>query len=266
MLLALVLGTGGAVYRMPVREPAQAQTVSMVIATHDLHSGSPIGWDDVAVRRVDAQMVPDDATFGTLEDVVGRIPRERVLRNEILRTERLARRDAGIGLSALVAPCKVAIWLTAAEESVVAPSLEPGDFVGVYSSDETDAGYTINLVRPIVDRAKVLAAGSRPYPNWKNRTTHWLVVELTMEQALALAEGASEAPLFPVLRHDLEMGPPDRQRCAATPPAPNIEPSPHGGIEPSPQGGPYRTHGFDIELPSRRHHLPGTGALRREGE
>ena len=71
--------------------------------------GIPLTAGDVALRALATEMVPTEGVFHTIQEALQRVPRERIVANEIIREERLAMADAGIGLNALVsvaaAPC-----------------------------------------------------------------------------------------------------------------------------------------------------------------
>jgi Flp pilus assembly protein CpaB len=96
------------------------ETVDIVVATRKLYMGVPIQDGDVAVRKMDPQMVPADVVFTAADQVVGRTPKERILASEIVRSERLARREAGIGLNAIITPGKRAISIAVKAEEAVA--------------------------------------------------------------------------------------------------------------------------------------------------
>jgi pilus assembly protein CpaB len=197
-------------------EAAQAppETFPVVVATRDLAMGVPIGLEDVVVRTVLPDMIPPSATFASLEEVVGRTPRERVLGNEMIRMERLARRDAGIGLNALITPGKRAMSVTTNVSTSVAGFIRPGNFVDVLVSiapdlEELEAEF---ITQTILQQVKVLAVGAtleREDPEKKAPTgTHQnsLTVELSLEEAERLALADSKGTLYVVLRSDVDIG------------------------------------------------------------
>ncbi len=165
MFLALVLGTGGAVHRTPVREPPQ--TVAVFVARHDLPMGVPIGSDDVAVRELPREMVPPGAVSAGV-GVIGRTPRERILSDEMLREERLARADAGVGLNAIIAPGKRAMSITVPPAAVA--EVAPGNVVDVLVAAGT-------RTEAVARQLQVLAVGDG---------TSAITVELTLDEAQAI--------------------------------------------------------------------------------
>lgn len=109
----------------------ETDEVSVVVAARDLEMGVEIGSADVIVARAPPELVADQA-FEALGEVVGRTPRTRILAREVVRRERLARRDAGAGLAAVVRPDMRAVSFRMESSAAVGGQLEPGDFVDVY--------------------------------------------------------------------------------------------------------------------------------------
>jgi len=69
--------------------------------------------------------------FSSRERVVGQVPRERVLANEIIRPDRLADGNAGVGLNAVIPRGMRAISVGLQGADAVAGFLEPGNYVDV---------------------------------------------------------------------------------------------------------------------------------------
>ena len=124
--------------------------------------GIPIGLEDVTVRELLPEMIPPEVTFSTTDEVVGRTPRERILSNEMIRTERLARRDAGIGLNALITPGKRAMSVVTGVTTNVAGFVRPGNFVDIMVSiaPGIEEMKTDFITETILQQVKVLASGS----------------------------------------------------------------------------------------------------------
>lgn len=139
------------------------QMVEIVIAQRDLYMGLPIGTDDVVVRQMAPGMVPEDETFITVDDVVGRTPRSLILANEPIREERLARPDAGIGLNAIVEPGKRAMTVATNTEDAVAGLLQPGNYVDIIVTIRPEEGAVVTkwATDTILQGIKVLAVGGQ---------------------------------------------------------------------------------------------------------
>ena len=136
-------------------------TVEIVVAQRDLYMGLPIGTDDVVVRQLAPGMVPEDESFGNVDDVVGRTPRSLILANEPIREERLARPDAGIGLNAIVEPGKRAMTVATNTEDAVAGLLQPGNYVDIIVTIKPEEGAMLTkwATDTILQGIKVLAVG-----------------------------------------------------------------------------------------------------------
>ena len=138
------------------------ETVDVVVATRNLYMGVPIQDGDVAVRAMSPRMVPADVVFTSSDQVVGRTPKERILSQEIVRSERLARREAGIGLNAIITPGKRAIAIAVKAEEAVAGFIAPLNYVDVIvviKPDDQDEAGTRAVAKTLLQGIKVLAVG-----------------------------------------------------------------------------------------------------------
>lgn len=210
-------------------------TVPVVVAVRDLYMGLPISPDDVVVRNVIPEMVPSEPTFGDLEKVLGRTPRERILANEPIREERLASANAGVGLNAIVTPGKRAMTIATDTETAVAGLLNAGNFVDVIVTikpeDPTAIGAKF-VAETILQEIKVLAVGSNLGGNAakeaeakdakkkKSDTTKKMkpsiTVEVTPEEAEKLALAQSRGDIHVVLRSDIDILQIDSQGLTTT--------------------------------------------------
>ena len=222
LVLALAVATLAslAVYRVLQESKKQLEeaqkppdTFPVVVATRDLYMGIPIGLEDVTVRELLPEMIPPEVTFSTTDEVVGRTPRERILSNEMIRTERLARRDAGIGLNALITPGKRAMSVVTGVTTNVAGFVRPGNFVDIMVSiapgiEELETDF---ITETILQQVKVLASGSTlEREDDKNKgqqqaAANSLTVEVTLEEAEKLALAISKGTIFVVLRSDVDI-------------------------------------------------------------
>lgn len=202
------------------------ETIPVVVAKRNLYTGIQLTADDVIVRDITPQMVPQDTegaqVFRSLEEVLGRTPRERILANEIIRGERLARRNAGEGLNAIITPGKRAMTVETDEASGLAGLLQPGNYVDVIVTLRPDdvSGRASYATETLLQGIQVLAVGSSLAPqeqapqgttNGRNtretnrRSRSSATLELTLEEAEKLALASVRGELHLVLRSDVDI-------------------------------------------------------------
>jgi len=75
--------------------------VMVIVAARDLYPGVTITEDDLFAVEIPPQLLPNGVYLHP-DHVVGRIPRQRILRNEFVRARRLADPETGVGLQAVV--------------------------------------------------------------------------------------------------------------------------------------------------------------------
>ncbi|MED5372401.1 MAG: Flp pilus assembly protein CpaB [Myxococcota bacterium] len=149
------------------------ETVDVVVAARNLYMGLPIGEDDVAVVKLVPEIVPADVTFTSKDAVMGRIPKERVLAQEILRAERLARAESGVGLNALITPGKRAVSIAVKAEEAVAGFIQPLNYVDVIvviKPDDKEAVNSRAVSKILLQGIKVLAIGDSMQGNYGDET------------------------------------------------------------------------------------------------
>lgn len=240
--LVLALLASGLVYRIVRKSEEQLaeaqrpkETVDVVIAVRDLVVGNPISEEDVEVRAMIPGMVPNEGLFSTLEDIIGRTPRERVLAGEPIRDERIARPDQGIGLNAIVTPGKRAMTVATNTEDAVAGLLQPGNYVDIIVTikpEEPDAASSKWVTDTILQTLKVLAVGGSlggPTAVETRRVTNTadgqkkvetvkrdpkdtsarklkpsITLEVTPDEAEKLALAVAQGDIYVVLRSDID--------------------------------------------------------------
>ena len=189
LVIAFFVGTGSVfVQRVPAHV---VPVVPVVLAVGDLPAGMAITRGQVAVRLMDEALVDETRTYGTVEQVVGRIPMDRIYGNEVVRADRLARHAMGSGIDALLTPCTVAVGVP----STIAT--EPDTYVDVMLGD-----------RVIASGVKVLASSNAD-----------AVLEVTPEEARTAVRADRVRP---------HVGPTVDRECArptALPPARAVSPS-----------------------------------------
>ncbi len=202
------------------------ETIPVVVAKRNLYTGIQLTADDIVVRDIPPQMAPQDTegaqVFRSLEEVLGRTPRERILANEIIRGERLARRNAGEGLNAIITPGKRAMTIETDEASGLAGLLQPGNYVDVIVTLRPDdiTGRASYATETLLQGIQVLAVGSSLAPQEQaapasggarntregnRRSRSSATLELTLEEAEKLALSSVRGEMHLVLRSDVDI-------------------------------------------------------------
>lgn len=194
------------------------ETVSVVVAVHDLYMGVPITDADVTVAQFLPELVPPENVFKSIDEVRGRTPRERVLSNELIREERLARADAGVGLNAIISPGKRAITVATNTETAVAGLLQPGNYVDIIVTIRPENPEDVGarwVSKTILQGIRVLAVGStissvQPDPkdktkgNTQRNLKPSITLEVTPDEAEQLALATSQGDVHVTLRTDTD--------------------------------------------------------------
>jgi pilus assembly protein CpaB len=201
------------------------EKVEVIVATRDLYMGIPIDAEDLKVIEVLPGSVDPEKVFmgDTLDLVVskGLTPRERILNGEVLRVERMARREAGIGLNAIVPPGKRAMTIETDAQSSLSGLLQPGNYVdAIVTIRPDDRNISAKWVtETILQGVKVLAIGDSLSPvnkaakeeneskkrSSRRRGRPTVTLELTLEESEKLALAASRGDIHLVLRSDIDI-------------------------------------------------------------
>lgn len=147
-----------------------AKTRQVVVASRTLYPGVEITPDDVFVATLPVEYSPaiTDATtskpkeaplFDTPERVVGQLPREKILKGELLRPERLADGSVGLGLSVFIPRGMRAISLNLKGADAITGFLTPGSYVDVLVSMEDEAG--VIRTEPLLQAVPVIGVNSK---------------------------------------------------------------------------------------------------------
>ena len=206
------------------------ELVNVVVAARDLNMGVPLTTEDVVVRAVHPSVIVEGEVFDTLDKVVGRTPKERVLANEILRRGRLAQAGEGIGLNALIAPGNRAMAVQISQAQAVAAFIQPGNYVDVIvvirPDDRAIEAKAVSKV--LLQGKRVLAVGSTLQGNSTDddpaakaakdqaKKKPVVTLEVTLEEAEQVALAAAKGDIHLVLRSDAEMIGEDEETEGAT--------------------------------------------------
>jgi Flp pilus assembly protein CpaB len=168
-------------------EPPIAPTELVMVAATDLNPGVEIRERDVVGVEMPALYLAEDA-IRLPELVVGRIPRERILANEVVREARMADGERGVGVNALVPSGLRAMWLDVDDERL--RGVEPGMPVDVF-------GQTGQTFGRVLYRLPVL--GVYPWEDTAGAATAsrrlGVVVVTTPRQAEILASARREGSI-----------------------------------------------------------------------
>ena len=110
------------------RAPEDQTTV--IVAARDLYQGVTITEQDLYAVEIPPRFLPE-GVFLSPEHVVGRIPRERILANEFVRSSRLADPESGVGLNAVIPRGMRAISLPLANGQALSGFLNPLNYVDI---------------------------------------------------------------------------------------------------------------------------------------
>ncbi|HMV66233.1 MAG TPA: Flp pilus assembly protein CpaB [Myxococcota bacterium] len=175
--LAAIVATIGVVrlvesYQTPIDTAEKdVKTINVVVARRTLYQGVEISNDDLWVTSIPPEYLPQVTeaedkkelkkaeVFKTRERVVGQVPRERILKNEIIRPERLADGTRGVGLNAFIARGMRAVSLDLRGADAITHFLAPGNYVDVLVTMEDELG---NLrTEPLMQTVFIVGVNSR---------------------------------------------------------------------------------------------------------
>ncbi len=194
-------------------------TVDVVVALEELPIGGEIQLEQVEVIEVSPDLLPELGTFESLDGVVGRTPRERVLPGEVLREDRLASAASGVGLNVLVTPGMRAMTIETDSQSGVGGFLRPGyrvDTIVTIRPDENELKAKW-VTETILQDVTVLAVGGRlpgsetateaerRMEGSKRRRHTYVTLEVDVEQSERLALASARGDLHLVLRSDIDL-------------------------------------------------------------
>lgn len=222
-LMVAVLAGGAAIvvlsqlFENYQRQIAEAQKpeekVMVVVATRDLYQGVTITEQDLFLVQIPPAYLAE-GVFLSPEHVVGRIPRERILANEFIRSERLADPESGIGLNAIIPRGNRALSIAISGGQALSGFLNPGNYVDllVTRSEVDEEGNPIRMTSTLLQAMFVLAVNSRLEGETvemarEKRGSQGQSVTLlvTSEQAEQIAAATGEGSITLALRNDLDV-------------------------------------------------------------
>ncbi|MEZ4321458.1 MAG: Flp pilus assembly protein CpaB [Myxococcota bacterium] len=138
---------------------APVETAFVMVAARELAVGVRVDIDDVfAVALPVEHITPDMARIP--QQIVGRYPRERILPNEFIRSQRLADPDRGDGLNALLPREMRALSIELSNGAALSGHLQPGSYVDVLATVFPD-GEEEEVTTTLVQGLFILAVNER---------------------------------------------------------------------------------------------------------
>jgi Flp pilus assembly protein CpaB len=137
------------------RRGDEDDTLMVLVARRDLHPGVPITEDDLYAVPMSARSLPD-GVFIAPTHALGRVPRERILADELVRAERLSHPGAGVGLNVVLPRGMRAISIELSDGGVLSELLSPGDHGDLLVRVPPDQAQDEPEIQPLLREVVVL--------------------------------------------------------------------------------------------------------------
>ncbi len=214
LVLALVLGGLAAFLALQVLRPeladpeptrAQASTVDVVLAARDLPMGTVVGQSDIRTIPWPGDALPTGFSSSPAE-VVGRGVVLTIRENEPMLASKLARPEAGGGLSISIPEGKRALTFRVDDVVGVGGFVRPGHKVDVLVTVGADGGGGQPTTRMVLQNIEVAATGStlEPSPQGEPESVPNATFHLEPEQAERLVMAARSGTIQLALRNPLD--------------------------------------------------------------
>jgi pilus assembly protein CpaB len=191
------------------------EVVKVMVAARTLHQGQTIGADDLEMKALPPDFVPD-SVLRQVDQAIGRVPRERILGGEFIREERLADPEAGLGLNAIIPRGMRAVSINISSGSAVSGFLNPGNYVDVLvtlpgqkkqgregSTEEFDP-----QTRTLLQAVTVLAVNNRLGGGQRiatDKVKPSVTLAVTPEQAEKITHAVTQGGVTLTLRNDIDV-------------------------------------------------------------
>lgn len=143
VILALICGGAAAVGVAQLRKPAApgiVDTAPVLVANIDVPRGNVLGTEQLKIEQWPKDHVPE-GTLSTVDEAAGRTVTLRLVKGEPIFQRKLAAKDAGRGLAAMIPPGMRAFTILAAHTSAgVGGFVLPGNHVDVLLTTEGTGG------------------------------------------------------------------------------------------------------------------------------
>src|SRR6516225_8339399 len=203
-------------------------TQSLVVAAAPLQLGTRL---DASNLRVISWPVnqPVAGMFTRIDDCVNRATITNLAENEPVLESKLAPKESGVGLPAVIPEGMRAISVAVNEVVGVPGFVGPGTMVDVLVTGQTP-GQNSKITRTILENVRVLAAGQKIEQDrdGKPQTVPVITLLVTPDQATALTMGSTEGRIQLALRNAIDTKKNDPEPILQT-----VLFAPPGGMKPS---------------------------------
>jgi pilus assembly protein CpaB len=210
LVLAIVIGliTSRFVYKQfqKVAVAKPISTTKVVVAAQAMPLGTRLQADQLKLVDWPAND-PLPGSFNRIEDCVGRALVSQVVSNEAIMERKLAAREAGAGLPAVIPEGMRALSVRVDDVVGVAGFVVPETMVDVLATGETGEGNQgTTVTRTILEDVRVLAAGQQIAQDKEGKPQTVAVVTLlvTPDQADKLTLASNEGRLRLALRNTID--------------------------------------------------------------
>jgi pilus assembly protein CpaB len=186
-------------------------TVMVVVAARDLYQGVTVTEQDLYMVEIPPRYLPE-GVFLSPEHVIGRIPRERILSNEFVRSDRLADPESGTGLNAIIPRGMRAISIRLKDGYALSGLLNPLNYVDVLVTVQTGEEEEDVETRTLLQAVFVLGVNSRMHRESRQEAREKrgqqepaVTLLVNAEQAEMLSHAERMGRLRLTLRNDLDI-------------------------------------------------------------
>lgn len=185
---------------------APEETIQVMVAAVDLHQGRTITQEDLKMRALPPDYVPD-SVLRQPDQVIGRVPRERILKGEFIRDERLADPEAGVGMNAIIPRGMRAVSVSLKGANAVSGFLNPGNYVDVLATVQAQIEREVETVT-LLQAVTVLAVNDRlggGTAGANDKAKPSVTLAVTPEQAEKLTHADELGGITLALRNDIDV-------------------------------------------------------------
>jgi pilus assembly protein CpaB len=185
---------------------ARLNLIPVVAVSADIDVGTRITAEQLKLIELPAAAAPDSA-FGTIEEVVGRVNRIRLVADDLVLESKLSPVGAASGLQAVIPEGKRAITVRANDVIGLAGFLRPGDMVDVIGTVQERPGAEL-IAKTVLQRIPVLTVGKEMErtADGKQKTVETVTLLVSPEEAERLVLVTTEGRIQLVLRSPLDGG------------------------------------------------------------
>lgn len=184
------------------------ELTKVVVAAHTLYPGQTLTDTDLVIKELPPAYVPE-TVFHEKEEVIGRVPAERIIGGEYVRRERLADPEAGVGLNAIIPRGMRALSVNITDGSAVSGFVNPTNYVDVIVTISPDStGGKLQTVT-MLQAKKVLAVNNRlgdaEGPDAEPGGRPSITLALTPQEAEKLTHAHVRGDVTLTLRNDVDV-------------------------------------------------------------